>query len=252
MLISRCLLLHFNFYATFEAMVMPTQGSNDDSKKMREAQKALRAGLSKLDKVLPAVLRQSGLEKRLREHAVFGLWPAVAGDKLSERSRPVYIDSQMNIVITASDSAVAQEIALCRIKLLQSLAPLSRAAGVEIRGIRVDLKHYHRRPEPEPEVEVVTLPEPDDQALVALELGVEQKLLLENLRRDLENHAEPQRAHINKRVLITYEKQLRLSMWRKARGFPICQQCGFAVSRLHNVGGNKVCFNCQIAEKQEP
>ncbi len=225
-----------------------TKGSGDNEKRMRDAQKALRVGLSRLDRVLPAVLRKSGLERRLREHAVFSLWPAVAGEKLAARSRPVFIDTQLNLVVTASDSAVAQELSLSKMQLLQSLAPLSRAAGVEVRGIRVDLKFYHQRPEPIVDVEVLTLPDPDERALSAIELGDEQRFLVERLRVELlQKQDDPQREHINKRILITYEKQLRLDIWRNAHGFPVCEECGFAVSRLHAGVRNKVCFNCYLS-----
>lgn len=217
---------------------------------MRNAKNPSRPGLSKLEKMLPAVLRNSGLERRLKEHAVFGLWSAVAGEKVAARSRPIFIDSQMNIVIAASDSAVAQEISLSRMQLLQSLIPLSRAAGVEIKGLRVDLKHYHQRPDPVPVEEVVSLPEPDEAVINSIELGAEQQLLLRKLEDELASRNDnDHRQHINKRILMVYQKQLRLDIWRKAHGFPICDQCGFAVSRVHAAQVNKVCFNCQMASE---
>lgn len=221
--------------------------------KRQEIERALKTGLSKLDKILPRVLRQSGLERRLREHALFSLWPSVAGDVLAKRSRPLYVDLQSNIVITVSDSAVAQEITLSRTQFLQKLAPLSRAAGVEIRGLRIDLKHYHQKDEPQPEEERVTLPDPDEQELRTIELGTEQTLLLQQLQQNLEQNSstDDRQSSINKRVLMTCEQQLRLGIWRKSRGFPVCQVCGFAVTRLHSRDQLKVCFNChlQSAEK---
>ncbi|MBX9693233.1 MAG: DUF721 domain-containing protein [Cyanobacteria bacterium] len=222
--------------------------------KRQEMERTLRRGLSKLDKILPRVLRQSGLERRLREHALFSLWPSVAGEVLAKRSRPLYVDLQSNIVITVSDSAVAQEITLARMQFLQKLAPLSRAAGVEIRGLRVDLKHYHHKDEPQPEEEHVTLPDPDEEELRSIELGPEQTLMLQQLQQDLleqGKEADARQDSINKRVLMTYEIQLRLGVWRKSRGFPVCQACGFAVSRLHSREQLKVCFNCHVQSPEK-
>ena len=233
------------------------QLNSDDAKKddsQREIERTLRKGLSRLDKILPKVLRKSGLERRLREHAIFGLWPSVVGEKLAGRSRPLFVDSQSNLVVTVSDSAVGQEISLARTQLLKALTPLSRAAGIQIAGLRVDLKHYHQKEEVIPQEEQVSLPDPNEAELSAIELGPEQQALFAHLKNELEQAdagAGVDREPINKRVLMMYQKQLRLGIWRKAHGFPICTACGFAVSRLHEDGADKLCFNCNFAASEK-
>lgn len=215
--------------------------------KRRQIERALKTGLSKLDKILPRVLRKSGLERRLREHALFSLWPSIVGEVLAQRSRPLYVDLQSNLVITVSDSAVAQEIQFARMQLLQKLIPFSKASGVDIKGLRVDLKHYYHKDEPQPAEEQVTLPDPDENALKKIELGPSQLQMLEELKAELEPAAEGSKQEgINKRILMMYETQLRLGVWRKSRGFPVCEQCGFAVSRLHSVGRSNICFGCSL------
>lgn len=223
-------------------------GLSDSSSGKKTAQKrhVKRYEMETIDKVLPGVLTQLGLERRLREHTLMQLWPTLVPVSLAERSRPVFIDHQHNLVIAVSDASVAQELSLMKGKIMQSLGLTARSLGLEIKALRIDMKNFHRSPEP-PLPEESPMPKLNEHELVELELSQHDKQLIVDLSKKLA--AEGQDKHMSLRVLHAYETQLRLTEWRRRKGFPLCSSCGNPVARLFEHGSHKVCFNCKVADQ---
>src|SRR5262249_4009977 len=99
--------------------------------------------LVSVDQVLNQVVAKLGLDRRLKEHAFMGLWPLVVGDQFAAKSRPIFIDSSLNLVVTVKDASVAQELSLMRSELLRKLKSAARGVGVSVSGLRFDLKQFH-------------------------------------------------------------------------------------------------------------
>ncbi|MBY0357704.1 MAG: DUF721 domain-containing protein [Candidatus Obscuribacterales bacterium] len=197
---------------------------------------------------MPQVTGHLGLEKRLKEHSFMQLWFSVCGPQLKECSRPLYMDYQNNLVIAAKDASVAQEISLMRSKFLSELGRMARSLGLEIKGIRVDLKHFHQNenqfvaPEAEPE-----LPEPNSDQLAAVILSEKDYELLKKVSAEINQQVTAATAlqnSINERVLEMMEKQLRMQAWRRNNGYLTCQGCHLLTPRLHALKGRNLCFNC--------
>ena len=209
---------------------------------------AKKAGLASVDKLLPDVLSKLGLDRRLKEHALMQIWSSLLPGAILQRSRPLFIDSQRNLVVAVSDASVAQELSLLKGKILRTLIETARSLGVELKGIRIDMKHYHKTAEPQ-EPERLVLAQPDDKALNSLVLESQRKHLLLELEDSLA--ASHDSVVKKEKVLHAFEMQLRLAQWRKENGYPLCEYCRNPVVRLYLFGTHKVCFNCRAAANGE-
>ncbi|MBX9689801.1 MAG: DUF721 domain-containing protein [Candidatus Obscuribacterales bacterium] len=209
------------------------------SKRRQESGRKANANMQQVEKVLPSVLAQLGLEKRLREHAIMQVWTSLLPAALAKRCRPLFIDHQNSLVVAVSDAAVAQELSLVKSKLLQSLSATARSIGMEVKALRVDMKNFHRHEIAEIE-EPKPLPKPELEELHALQLSINDMRLIGELSKALDESGSEYKA----KIMSTYETQLRLLEWRRRHDYPICQSCGNPVSRRFDKGGHKLCFNC--------
>lgn len=212
--------------------------------------------LAAVEKVLPAVLSKLGFEKRLKEHTLLDLAYQSLPPPIRKRAKPVFIDMQKNLVLAAADAATAQELSMLRAKLLAVLAPCAASLGLDLLGLRVDMKSFHRikmqeecAKEEEPmlatleenELRQLDLSQKDEEQVAEFVSGLEaaacagQKAL------------EPE---IKKKMIRAYESQLRLISWRKERGYPCCTACGLPVRGLYESAQNKLCLNCKSNLKQ--
>src|SRR5438477_9506228 len=71
------------------------------------------------------------------------LWPTFVSGVIAERSRPLFIDADRNLVVSVADASCGQELSMTKGKIFSSLSKAANSLGIEIRGLRLDLKHYH-------------------------------------------------------------------------------------------------------------
>lgn len=221
----------------------PVSG-NSSQKANERGRKKEKPQLSPVDKVLPEVLSRLGLDRRLKEHSLMQMWLSIAPAPIAERSRPLFIDSQHNLVVTVSDASVAQEISLMKNQLIPHLSRVAKTLAIPFAGIRIDLKHFHQPKQVEEATPAEPLPIPGEKELYELHLSKYDNGLIQDLSNKLQEEKAP--PEIAAKVLKTFEHQLRLTQWRKLNGYPICRHCSNPVFRLHEKGGNKLCFNCMM------
>lgn len=225
----------------------PAKKQAAQSKWQNNRPKRPRASMQLVDKILPSVMSGLGLDRRMKEHALMQVWPSFLPVVLSEKSRPLFMDNQQNLVISASNAAVAQEISLMKNKLLQNLKMAGRSLGVEVNGLRVEMKNYHQPQEPEVN-ELAPMPQANDEELNLVELGANDKQLIVDLSKQLAANSEFE-SSLKMKALKAYERQLRLAQWRRNMGFPICQICSNPVPRLYELDMHKLCFSCWAEAK---
>lgn len=204
-------------------------------------------GLNSVRQVLDQVVAKLGIERRLKEKTLYDLWPAIAGEMIAKRSRCLYIDYEGNLVVSVADSACGQELGLLKHKLLKTVQQFAVKLGLNIKGIRLDLKHYHSRQEEDfntqDEAVEKLYEKPDKQALEKIELSAEELAAVEKLKNELALISENDLTKPNAdKVLYLYECQLRLKSWQKEQGFSACSKCGDYEARL--LGSNMLCTNC--------
>jgi len=202
--------------------------------------------MNQVEMVLPAVLSKLGLDRKMKEHALMQVWESLLPQAMARRSRPIFMDHQYNLVIAVKDASTAQELSLIKTKLLQSIAPTARSLGVELRGVRIDMKNFHQADEPNLVEEIVPPHQPTDEELKMLTLSENDKRLIAELAANFAHAGR--KDEISFRVGHIYEMQLRLAEWRRQNGYPICQLCHNPVTRLFARDGHKVCFNCSHTE----
>lgn len=205
-----------------------------------------------ISRVLPRVLRQLGIDNRLKEHTFLHLWPHIVGEPFASRTRPLFIDFERNVVIAVKDAATGQEISFSKGDLIKKLRQAARAVGIEINGMRFDMKRFFEKadsdifanPYQEP------LPEPTDADLQAIVLSEEEFAQIGQVASDASVNPDPDSgdesdfnfARLANRMRSLYEKELRLKKWRLMHNYPRCSQCGDVTARLH--GANLICPLC--------
>lgn len=208
---------------------------------------------SAVNNVLNRVMTNLGLDRRLREHTFMTLWPTFVTSGIADRSRPIYIDADRNFVVAVADASTGQELSMMKGKVLQKLVPAARSLGIEVRGLRLDLKHYHSGLAPNAiEVNMVKpWPKATEEDLADTTLSPADEAQLAMLRADLEN--SEQSTSIKARLLRMFEREMRMKNWQLANGFPTCEKCGAPAERLHELKAGEdrppfmVCLSCCYA-----
>jgi hypothetical protein len=199
--------------------------------------------------VLSNLVSKLELDRRLKEHAFMGLWPTVVSETVAQRSRPLFIDVEGNLVVAVKDAAVGQELSFLKVEILQRLRSLARGLGVDVKGLRLDLKHFHQKDMDA--IEAVSrkagqAPVPPNKAqLESIALPSDQLNEIAKLRTSLEENACAD-SELCERIVSMYEQELRLKQWRQSSGFPKCPCCGEAVPSLH--GADALCRDCYFAK----
>ncbi|MBK7837002.1 MAG: DUF721 domain-containing protein [Candidatus Obscuribacter sp.] len=203
---------------------------------------------SDLSAVLPKVVRALGIDKRLKEHTFINLWPHIVPEPFASRSRPLFIDADRNVVVAVQDAVVGQEFGFARQDVLKLVKRAGHSLGLEINGLRFDMKRFYEGRLQETSVEETfsKLPMPTDQQIAAVVLSAEEIQQAEDLYAELKNRSDSNDPvdveRLGMRMKLLYEKELRLKHWREANGYPHCTYCGSVTTRLH--GTDLICANC--------
>jgi len=213
-------------------------------------------------RVLDDVVRGLGLDKRIKEQALRQIWPTLAGEPFQGKTRVLFIDSDGNLVVSARDGSTAQELTFAKRELLAKMRPPAKALGLNLRGLRLDLKHYFDKIEPDTERSMnngsltnVQIETPDEADLNRIELSELEKKEIHDLSvalRDTDRSAAfllPREQYEDRleRIAKIYERQLRLVNWRHSKGFPCCSKCNYPTTKLHTK--DKLCSECYLQEK---
>ncbi len=187
--------------------------------------------LKQVGRTLERVAAELGLTQKLREHTLVSLWPAVAGQTWSCRSRGLYIDKQGNFVVAVADAATAQELSLMRAAIVAALQKAGGALAVCIKDVRFDLKRYHSTGSADAgrgmPAAACRLPEPREADLARIRLSEAEATEIERLSSTIEAAA----CLVPKERLISLlESELKLRRWRRENGYPLCCGCGIPLA----------------------
>jgi len=199
--------------------------------------------------VLSNLVGKLDLDRRLKEHALMSLWPSVINDALAQKSRPLFIDAECNLLIAVKDASAGQELSLLKSEILQRFRVLARGVGVEIKGLRFDLKHFHNKDLSASAIAVKSAAsEPrtaTKEQLESIVLNVDQLREIAELRTSLEQNASAD-ANLCQRIVSMYEQELRLKQWRQSSGFPPCPACREPAASVH--GADALCRDCYFSK----
>lgn len=205
-----------------------------------------------LSSVLSKVVNKYGIDKRLREHTFMNMWPHVVGEPWTSLSKPIFFDYERNLVVAVRDSSVAQELSLRKSDILANLRKMARSVGIQIKGVRFDIKSYAQIKELDRQLEMQNandgldsdkrLPEPSSAELNEIELTLEEKEDLANFKISLaEGNAD---SKVTTRIFEIYERDLRRKAWLVNRKAEYCMKCGLPEIRLH--GDSRLCGPCFV------
>lgn len=205
--------------------------------------------LSRVDGVLSRVVHNLGLDKRLKERTLMDLWPTIAGGKLGERSRGLFIDYQGTLIVSVRDAATGHELSLLKPQLFKKMMAAGRGLGIELTGLRFDLKHFHKNESEHTNVfSAPPLPEPSAEDLASVVLSETELKELHEAVAGFADSSSRAIADLPQRLAALFETQLRLKHWRKSRGYPVCSQCKDTTGQLH--GTAALCSTCYFASQK--
>jgi len=212
--------------------------------------------MSSVNTVLNSLVSSLNLDKRLKEHTLMGLWPTMVGEPFASKSRPLFIDHEGSMVISVSDAAVGQELSLMRTDLVKRLRIAARGLGLEIRGIRFDMKHFHKKEEVllnKAATEAIRKQRyentPGPEELSSITLSEEELAEIVSLKTRL-TAADGEHTQIHDRIVGLYEKELRARKWMEANVSTRCQQCAQPSPMLY--GSHSLCSTCFFASQVRP
>jgi len=219
-----------------------------------------RKSISSVSQVLNKLVSKLGLDKRLREHTLMNLWPAIIGESFAQRSRAIFIDYEGNLVVAVKDASVGQELSLYKPEIMKKLRSAASSVGVKINGLRFDMKHFHAKPPPTLEGlnsgRRAAPPEPTDEELYELELSQEEWHQIEQLKIRLSEASVPAAGSapeagkpLSQRMLTMFEKEMRLRKWRQCKGYPLCPACREPAAAFH--GRDGLCGDCYFESQSQ-
>ena len=202
--------------------------------------------LSTISNVLNKLVGTLGLDKRLKEHTLMSLWPTLIGDTFAQKSRPLFIDSELNLVIAVKDASVAQELSLLKTEIVKKLRIAANTMNLTINGMRFDLKHFHNSTQVAFEEAVLAnlrplVKEPTTQELESISISEPDLKELAILKANLSAQTELS-SGLHDRVLFLFERELKLRNWRAIQGFPQCPKCSSHTQKLF--GSENLCADC--------
>ena len=98
--------------------------------------KSRKGNLTKIGDILPAVKENLGLEKSLKITALRELWTLVTGFETAKYSQPAYFDNEGNIVIAVKSGALATELSMQKISILERLKEATKNTDITFKDIR--------------------------------------------------------------------------------------------------------------------
>lgn len=212
--------------------------------------------MSSVNSVLSKLVSSLNLDRRLKEHTLLGLWPTIVGEPFASKSRPLFIDHEGSIVVSVSEAAVGQELSLMRSQLVKRMRIAGNGLGIEIRGIRFDLKHFHKKEVIAANREVVeaarqrsqqNTPGPKELAAVTLTEEEEAEILALKTRLTA---ADGDHEKVHDRIVALYEKELRARKWMEANVTTHCQTCKSPSPMLY--GAHGLCSMCFFESQVRP
>ena len=225
---------------------------------MNSRKERKRGSFATMSNLMNKLVVNLGLDQRLKEHALLNLWPTLAGEVFADKSRCLFIDNERKLVISVKDASVGQELSLLRRELLKKLQTAGNGLGVKIEGIRFDLKHFYQRQEDygaNASYEK-TLPKHTAADLQSVVLSKEDLEQISLFKQDSEleiserGHDFASELQLSRRTAAILENELRLKIWRRTNGYPLCPSCQEPADQLH--GNARVCAHCFYESMYKP
>ncbi len=204
---------------------------------MRDSQLRKRDGkLRRLGHLVNEFLAEGNLHQRSISGLCAELWPQVVGPWYSKHTRVIGLKGK-ELAVWCDTPALAQQLQYDQATIagrlnerlggsfVNSLRPASVGPGRQVSALLQP-----------PEQPVV----PTEEELLRLKLTPQETAAISAAARCIGD------SELQRRYLVTLQRELRLRKWKAARGWRACAACG----ELHNEPG-RVCFICQV-DMQEP
>jgi hypothetical protein len=230
--------------------------NNENLRTVRK--QAAKSKFAGINTILPGVVVDLGLDRRMQEQALFSLWPSLLDRIYATRSMPLFIDSKGILVVAVENGSTAQELSFLKAKLLDQLQPICVGLGLTIKGMRFDLKRFSQSLNREETAktaknEFADKSWPTDDELAAFNLNeteieeitsLKQKLQKMLAQLHLEQRSDNSANQIPERITYLVEKKLRFKKWCVQQNVPVCKQCAEPLPQFCQQSNIRLCPYC--------
>lgn len=92
--------------------------------------------LTKASEIIPAVKESLGIEQSLQIKALEEIWPLITSFEVAKYSKPSHFDRENNLVISIKSSALAAELSMQKITILEKLKEAVKNTDIRFQNIR--------------------------------------------------------------------------------------------------------------------
>lgn len=103
---------------------------------MESSRKNRKGVLTKIGDLIPVVRENLGLEKSFKITALKELWPLITNFEIAKYSQPAYFDNEKNLVIAVKSGALATELSMQKISILERLKEAIKNTDIDFKDIR--------------------------------------------------------------------------------------------------------------------
>lgn len=95
-----------------------------------------KSNLTKIGELIPIVKQSLGLDRQLKINALREIWPLVTSFDIAKNSQPAYFDKENNLVIRVKNGALATDLSMQKMPILERLRQATRNTDIAFKDIR--------------------------------------------------------------------------------------------------------------------
>lgn len=92
--------------------------------------------------IIENMLNSKELKKAMTRNSLYRFWNKIVDKKLADKSKPYGLGGNGLLIVACENSAVAQELVLGKIKILEELQPYLKSLHIKIKDIKFDCKKW--------------------------------------------------------------------------------------------------------------
>lgn len=206
-------------------------------------------GLTSLSSVMDDVVKKLGLDRRFREITLINMWPEIIGNRFRDKSRALYVKRKDNIdvlVLAVYSSVISQELTLHKNIILNKIAPVAHSLEFNVKDLvfnsslwKPENKNIVNDLYSDPEIIHINN-NPTDEDLESI--SVPENIIF--MIRESINNQTFSSPEFKDRLMNTIIKDVKIQIWKKEKGFPICERCGIPINFYHQKE-KKLCPSCK-------
>ncbi len=204
------------------------------------------------ENIIGTVVKTMGLERGLSEVAFAKLWPQIVGERFKESTALISVNQKYGydiMLVAVSSGAVLQEMVFCKASLLTKIKKYSKNFNYNVKDIHFSTQlwkenNFFKAEEEEEKTlyKIKKIYTEKDLSQVQLPQNLE-----ESIKKSLSENDFCKKEESREKILKTIIKDLKIQIWKKNNGFPVCSSCNIAIT-YYLEDEKRLCPSCKYKE----